>query len=313
MPTTAPFPVQPELTAIALAYRNPQLIADAVLPRVPVGKAEFKYFKHDKDSMFTVPDTKVGRKSETNIVETGGTEVADFTQDYGLKDYVPVADQRNAQGSPFNPLARATEFITHLVELDREVRTASLVFAAAQYATSNKVTLSGGSQWSDYTNSNPVAAILAAMDAMLMRPNVIVLGQAVWTAVRQHPKVVESVKSTGAGANAVGMVSRQQFADLLEVQDVIVGQGWVNSAKKGASASYARAWGKHCALIYRDQVASVEGTTFGFTAEFVGKQVRSWYDQEVGAQGSDCVQLVDSVREVICANDLGYLFTNAVA
>lgn len=313
MATNAPFPIQPVLTAVALAYRNPALIADAVLPRVPVGRAEFKYFKHDKDSMFTVPDTRIGRKSEANVVETGGTEVADFTQDYGLKDYVPVSDQRNAEGSPYDPLERATEFITHLVELDREVRTASLVFAAAQYATANKATLSGTSQWSDYTNANPVDAILAAMDTMIMRPNIVVLGQAVWTKVRQHPRVVESVKSTGAGANAVGMISRQQFAELLEVQDVIVGQGWVNTAKKGATASYNRAWGKHCALLYRDQVASTEGTTFGFTAEFNGKQVRTWFDQEVGAQGSDCVQLVDQVREVICANDLGYLFTNAVA
>ena len=42
---TAPFPVTPELTAIAIAYRNPDasLIADDVMPRVrPVSTREFR-------------------------------------------------------------------------------------------------------------------------------------------------------------------------------------------------------------------------------------------------------------------------------
>ena len=36
--SNAPFPIDPELTAIAIAYRNGRMIADEVLPRVPVGK-----------------------------------------------------------------------------------------------------------------------------------------------------------------------------------------------------------------------------------------------------------------------------------
>ena len=39
----APFPIIPELTGIAIAYRNRAMIADLVLPRVtPVSKEEFK-------------------------------------------------------------------------------------------------------------------------------------------------------------------------------------------------------------------------------------------------------------------------------
>ncbi len=37
----APFPINPALMAIAIAYHNAQMIADEVLPRVPVGKQEF--------------------------------------------------------------------------------------------------------------------------------------------------------------------------------------------------------------------------------------------------------------------------------
>ena len=315
MPTQAPFPINPELTAVALTYRNAALIADMVLPRVPVAVDSFKYFKMNKDEAFTVPDTKIGRKSEANVVEFGGTEVTDSTVDYGLKDVVPLKDIRNAEGTPFDPLGRAALNTSRLVQLDREVRVAGIVFNAANYGTNNKVTLSGTGQWSDYTNSNPLSAIMTALDSMSMRANKFVLGQAVWTVLRQHPRIVEAVKGTGAGVAAQGMITRQQLADLLEVQEVLVGQGWLNSAKKGAAASYGRVWGKYCAAIYTEPVTSTEAaTTFGFTAESDGGlRVRDWFDQNMGVDGSQVVQVVDTVKEVLPANDLGYLWSAAVA
>lgn len=41
--------------------------------------------------------------------------------------------------------------------------------------------------------------------------------------------------------------------------------------------------------------------------------MRDWFDPKIGADGAQVIQVVDTVKEVICANDLGYLFTNAVA
>ena len=49
-----PFPIQQELTAIALAYSNRSYIADQVLPRVPVGSREFKWLQYNRDELFTV-------------------------------------------------------------------------------------------------------------------------------------------------------------------------------------------------------------------------------------------------------------------
>ncbi|UVH84375.1 hypothetical protein NW342_22030 [Pseudomonas aeruginosa] len=72
--SNAPFPIDPELTAIAIAYRNGRMIADEVLPRVPVGKQEFKYWKYDLAQGFTVPETLVGRKSKPNEVEFSATD-----------------------------------------------------------------------------------------------------------------------------------------------------------------------------------------------------------------------------------------------
>lgn len=313
MATPASFPIQPQLTAIALAYRNKRLIADDVLPRVGVSSPDFKYLKHTMAEGFTLPDTKVGRRSAPNEVEFSATEASASTQDYGLDDPVPNSDIEAAQsaGAGVDPVARATEGVTNLIALDREVRAATLVFDANQYAAANKATLSGTSQWSDFANSDPTTAILNAMDGMVMRPNIMIIGQAVFTKLRTHPKVVQAFYGNAATA---GVVPREFLAQLLELEAVYVGEGFLNTAKKGQAATMARVWGKHCALIYRDQLADTQrGTTFGFTAEFGSRVAGAEYDSKIGLRGGQRVRVGESVKEVITANDLGYLFTNAVA
>lgn len=308
--STVPFPVQPELTAIAIAYRNTRLISDLVLPRVEVGKAEFKYMKRNMGDGFTVPNTRVGRKSSPNVVETGAVEVPGVCLDYSLLDYVPQSDIENATAG-FQPLDVATEYLTQMIALDREVRTAGLVFDANQYAAANKVTLSGTSQWSDFVNSDPLAGLLGYLDASVMRPNIMVIGRQAFTRLRQHPKIVKAVLGNAGDS---GAASERQLAELFGLDEVLVGEAFVNTAKPGQTVALGRAWGKHCALLHRDSVAArAGGTTFGFTASFQGLQAYTWFDNKVGARGAHAVKVADSVAEVVCANDLGYFVQNAVA
>lgn len=306
-----PFPIDPKLTAVAIAYRNPDmaLIADDVLPRTPVAQ-EFKYMKYDLAQGFTLPDAKVGRKSTPNEVDFTATEVQDKVQDYGLDDIVPNEDiQADNQG--VDPLGMATMYLTNLVMLAREVRVASTVFNTNSFAGGNQTTLSGTSQWSDGVNSDPVAAISDALDIPVMRPNIAVLGQATWTKLRRHPKIVQAIRNTDQGA---GMVTRQEFADFFELQALYVGAGFVNSAKKGQATSLARVWGKHAAFIYRDRSAGPQvGTTFGYTAEWGNKIAGVLDDPKIGLVGSQRVRVGERVKELITANDLGYFFQNAVS
>lgn len=310
----APFPIDPHLTGLSIAFRNDMsnLIADAVFPRVPVSKQEFKYLLHNTAEGYTIPDTKIGRKSSPNQVEFTATEVASFTEDYGLSDIIPINDVRNADGR-YNPVEFATLSLTELVALDREVRAAGIAFDAARYAAANKTTLAGVTQWSDYTNSNPVTAIADAMDTMLIRPNRITMGRQVYTKVRQHPKVLEAVKSTG-GSIAAGMVSREQLAALFEVEKINVGEAFVNTAKKGAAPTYARAWGKFCLLHYVPRVITLRTVAHGITAQwgdyFAGQQVVT---QNAGLEGGIEVRSGERVRELLPAPDAGYLFSAAIA
>lgn len=310
MANNAPFPIQPELTSIAIAYKNPALIADNVLPYVPVGKQEFKYLLYPQDENFTIPETKVGRTSRPNKVEFTATEQTSATVDYALDDPIPQADIENAPVN-YDPLARATEGIMNLIKLDREVRAANLVFNASNYGTNNKVTLSGTSQFSDFANSDPLNVLLTGLDACIMRPNIVVMGQAVWTKLRQHPKIVKAVLGNSGDS---GAIKKDALAELLEVEAVFIGQGFVNTARKGQTASISRVWGKHISMIYRDQLASADrGVTFGYTARFGNPIAGSQVDPNIGMRGGVVVRAGESVKELITANDLGYMIVNAVA
>jgi hypothetical protein len=191
------------------------------------------------------------------------------------------------------------------------VRVATTLTTLATYPSAQRTTLSGTSQWSDWTNSNPASAILTAMDAMIMRPNVLVMGQQVATQLMQHPKVVQMLNKTSQGS---GLVSLDAMAMALGLDRVVVGQSWVNSAKKGQTASYARAWGKHAALLRVDTLADASrGSTFGFTAQWGDRIAGSDFDRDIGLRGGQRVRLGESSKEVITENTLGYFFQNAVA
>lgn len=306
-----PFPINPQMTAIAIAYRNPDvaLIADLVLPRTPTTQ-EFKYLKYDLAGGFTVPDARVGRKSLPNEVDFSATEIIDKVLDYGFDDIIPNEDIE-ADNQGVDPMGTGVAFLTGLVQLAREQRVANLVFNTASYAAGLYTTLAGGNQWSDTVNSDPVAAIGDALDVPIMRPNVATFGQQTWTKLRRHPKIVQAIKNTNQGA---GMVSREEFAEFFELQEVLVGQGLANTAKKGQAATLSRVWGKHAAFFYRDRSAGPQaGVTFGMTAAWGDKIAGNIDEPKIGLTGSQRIRSGERVKEIITAPDVGYFFQNAVA
>jgi hypothetical protein len=311
MAANYPFPINNEYTAVAIAYMNKALIADAVLPIIPVSK-KFSWILHTKEDGFTPPDDKVGRKGQPNQISFTGTDQTSSTEDYSLEDPIPNEDIE-ADNIGFDVTGKSTEFVMNLLMLKREIRVANLVFNAATYPTSNKVQLSGTGQYS-HPDSNPMDDMLTRLDVPLMRPNIGVFGNDAWRVTRQNPTVVEYVKATGAGSGARGMIARQQLAAALELDEIVVGQGWVNTAAKGQSANYVRVWGKHIAFMYRDTLATpTRGTTFGFTGQFGSRIAGQIPDPNIGMRGGVKNRVGWSHKEIVSAADLGYFIEDAVA
>lgn len=311
---TAPFIVQPRLTQIAMAVKPTGLIADLVLPRVPVEGEKFIYTKMTTEEVFTIPDTRVGRSSMPNQVEFGGVDVTESTEDFGLDDFVPNKDIKNAEGTNYDPLAAATERTALLVQLAREQRASTLMFTLGTYAAALRDTLAGATQWS-HVDSDPVKAILTMFDAMLVRPNVAVFGQQTWTALRQHPKVVAAVKGSAA-EKASGVAARQAVAELLELEDIYVGAAFHQSAKKGQAAAYSRLWGKHAAFVKLERnVRDPRGAlpSFGMTAQWGTQIAGTIPNAKRGLEGGVDVRVGEHIKELVTFQEAGCFFQNAVA
>jgi hypothetical protein len=306
----APFPLDEHTTQIVIAYRNMEFIADMVFPIVPVASQEFKYLKLDKGEAFTIPDTKVGRKSSPNLIEVSATEVDGSTKPYGLKDVIPQDDIDNAPEN-FDPEGRAAERLIDLVLLDHERRCANLAQNLSNYSVDNQDTLAGGDQFSDYVNSKPITKINESLDSMVMRANKIIFGRRGWSITRGHPDIVKAINAT---AGDTGLVSRQAFADLFELDEVIVGVGWYNTAKKGQDVTLERIWGNDIILIYQDPLADTRGgMTYGFTASFGERESRRRFDESIGLRGAVEIKTGHNVKPLITANDLGFILKDAVA
>jgi hypothetical protein len=306
----APFVTDPQRTAIALAYRNEDMIADIVLPRAPVSQEEFKWTEYDKADRFTVPDTTIDRKGQFNQVEFGGTEKSSMTSDYGLSDVIPQKDIDAAANVNFDPLGNATELLAELIMLDREIRVAEATFTAAAHQVGNKETLSGTDQW-DNAAAKPLEQLADAMEVPFMTPNWLVVSSLGALNLRRNASVVKAYNGTTGDE---GLVPLSWIAQTLGLQGIIVAKAKLNVAKPGQTASYGRVWKHHALLFYRNASAMPNrGLTYGLTAQFGQRVAQTRRDDSVGLRGATEVRVGESVKELILAKDCAYFFENTLA
>lgn len=323
--TPVPFPVNPALQAMAIAYSNPEewMIADRVLPRVPVLDDQYKYDFYPPGEDFQVTDDTVGAKGKVNAITTSATQVNGSVVDRGLEQVLPIAHikkaarQRAAGQTNVDPEQRAIRVLMSRIKINRERRAAAMVMNAGNYPAANKIALAGGDKWSDYTNSSPLDDMLKGMDAtFIFRPNVVIIPRLIWTVTRQHPKLVKAAQANDGDS---GSITRQQLADLLEVEEVLVADARQNDANKGQAANFSRIWSTSVAMIYRNPNPDLEGEpSFGITAEngkFNGSAVfaGSMDDPKGGGlEGSRTVRVGEAVEEHLMAPETGYLIQTPI-
>lgn len=293
------FPVIPELVGVAVNVKPMGLIADDVCPRrVTIsGKDSFKYWSFPVAQAFTVPDTQVGRRSEPNEVKYEGAHVDGSVNDYGLDEFIPAKQDEEV---PWSERARAVEWLTSLVLLQREKRVADALQTLTFYDADKRVTLSGTDQWTDKANSTPLDLLLEYLDKTLVPITDLTFGQASWRAFRTHPQIVSAIYPTGTGN---GAVSRQSAADLLEVDRIHVGKSRVNTAKPGQTPSYSVCWGDSVIGSHQDPGADNQrGVTFAYTVtRSVNGQSRvagEIPEPKRGLHGGTLVRAGESVVEV---------------
>lgn len=324
MAPVRPFVTSPVITGIAIGYSNPSLtlIADRVLPRIPVAAEKFKWSFYPVAQMFSVPPTRVGRSGQVQRVAFSGEERTGSVEDYGLEDAIPISDieeaakMREQMLGNYDPELVAAAGLTNLILLDREVRTASIAQNPSNYAATRRIALSGTSQFSDYVNSDPIGVLKTAFQSTLIyRPNKMSMGRDVWTILSSHPHIVNAIKGNTTGR---GIVTVEEFVRLFSgegLKELNIGESFVNTARRGQPEVLNRVWGKSIQLHYIDVAARPEmgSPTWGFSAQYGSRIGGVWEDKNVGLMGGKVIRIGERIAEVVSAPDTGYLIQNAVA
>ncbi|GMU44162.1 MAG: major capsid protein [Xanthomonadales bacterium] len=299
--------IDPVLTEIARGYKNNQMVASALFPVVPVGQRGGKVISFGRES-FKLYNT--GRAPGGNVARITSAHSADSyaLEEHAIAEQVPIELMEDAAAVPGIDLGRnAVARGQDVIALRLEKQAADLATTAATYDSANKATLAGATQWS-HASSNPITAIEAAKEVIRgkigRRPNTLVVGGAVFAALKTNPAVIARMVYTSRE-----IATAEILAQLFGLDRVVVGDAVYDDG-----TSLVDVWGKFAILAYTETagLADAGRPSYGYTYQLRNYPVveQPYYDPNTR---SWVYPIADSVKPVIAGADAGFLWTDAAA
>jgi hypothetical protein len=304
-------PILSEVARAAAMQSAP--VANILFPQVPVGQRGGRIITFGSDDFKIYNSARAPGSNTRRVSFTYGSENFSLV-DYSLEGSVPIEILEEGRAVPGLDNAQMAIFrVRNLQQLEREKQAADLALNAASYAAENKATLAGATQWSDAT-SNPFKAIGDAREAVRakigMRPNVMVLGPKVLTALRYHPLVVERLRGgTGADGTNKAAATLPELAALFELDQVVEGGSIYHNG-----TAFVDVWGKFALLAFATPRSMLEmgSPSFGYTYQlsnypvveepYYDRNAKTWY-----------FPVTDARQPVLTGPTAGFLFSAAVA
>lgn len=258
------------LTQISLGWEAPSsFVGNQLFPTVTVRKQSDKYYVFGREAW--VPETSDFRAPGTEANEIPGFVVSIdqyYAQEHALEIAVTDEERENAD-TEFSPDRDGTNLVTSKILLGREIAMKNMITTAANFATGMTVTLAGGTQWSDYVNSNPILDFRTGTRAinarLFMDPNVAVIPYLVMSTLEDHPDIIERIKYSERA-----ILTPEIIAAVLGLQNVIVpgvGVGAGNPGGPGYAVTTSYLWGKDVLLAWVPSSAGLKVPAFAY--EFV--------------------------------------------
>lgn len=311
MPLQSEVHVDQAMTEFSLRYANPLVayMAEQVFPMLPVKKESDKWFKYDKSNLRSEDDGPRGMKEPAREA-TYTVSTDSYTLGvYNLVDLVPDRLRDNAD-QPLDPDQDAVANLTDKLLVGKEIRGAAKAFSTTN--VTQNTTLSGGDQWSDYINSDPLDDIETGIQTVVAAtgayPNAIQMGAQVWSKLKFHPALIERVKYVSASGLSVA-----QVASIIEIppQNFHVGAAVKNTANEGQSDSLSFVWGKGVLLYVKNPNPSPRSGGFGACIkQRAGQEVFTWRNNN--PKGDWYMVEMKYVLEIL-DDTFGYYIAAAVA
>lgn len=301
----------PVLTTIAQGYQNGEMVSQFLFPTVPVDQRGGKIIQFGKED-FRLYNTGRTPGASTKRVQYGYQGNPFALESHSLEGVVPFEIMQEANAVPHIDQGRVAVIKTqNIIQLRKEKAAADIATNLAAYGTNNKVTLSGTSQWSDYSGiSDPSKDIEAAKEAVRTstgkRPNTAILSPRAFAACKQHPKIIERIKYTGRDS-----VTTDLLATLWELKNVVVGDAIYEDQGTG---NLVDVWNKDVVVAYTELGTLADGglPSYGYTYRLRGYPIVEIPYQDRNAK-SWVYPVTDELSPVLAAPLAGFLIKNAAA
>lgn len=310
------------LSNIMLQYPAQGLVAEQLLPTLNVPNLTGVAFKVDESHIKAPADTLRSGFARANRVGFNLTTVSygplkEHSLETGITDLV-----MSQYDQPLTPESSATKVVSGQLLIEKEIEVRDLVTTAANYNSSNKVTLATG-DWFDQTTSDPIGVSEDARKAVRLGcgndANVVVMNPDVYKALRNHASVVERIKYSAR-------VTRDELnaiiADVLGVSKVLIAEGVTTDQAEGSTTDGTKSyiWGDDMVFAYVSEAPALEELSFGYIlrldpsktfgdpSSFVG--VDKWYEKEIK---STIIRANDFYTTWQVAANAGYLVKNVLS
>jgi hypothetical protein len=304
--------IDPLLSNASSAYIPEGAIADQLLPGLKFSQYTGKLGGYGKNHL-RIESTVIGGKGKYRMVEsivrsTQGFEI----EGHGLSGLVTKQDYKNVI-DPFDAEKDETMGISTILLLEKEKGLADAL-GSTSVMTQN-TTLSGTSQFSDYTNSDPVTKFNAAKAAVRAGcgavANAVIMDYAVAEVLRYHPQLLDALGFKWAKP---GGLTNEDLAKALNVQKVFVPNCMYNSAKEGQTDVLASVWGKNIVFAVIPDSAQKYQISLGYNIRLDDGSPRKVYKQSVfNPPGSTEVLVEDEYDMLLSDVTAGYLIKDAIA
>jgi len=294
----------PVLTELAYGYDNAEMACEALFPVVNVDKEGGKIPLFGKEK-FRIYETLRALRAKSNRIQPSDIGDLDIILDEHDLEY-PI-DYREDEEASFPLRAHANDVVTEGIQLRREKYCADLAQNAANYAASNKITLSGTSQFTDGTNSDPEGVVSDAHDAIRKKigkkANTMVIGESSWRVLKRHPQL-RGLLST----NTKRLVRIEDLKDIFEVQNIVIG---LSMFEPEIGDQMADIWSDNIVMAYvptaDKSMRTMYKPSYGYTLRKKGSLI---VDARTEDGKVEIIRQTDIYRPYLLGAEGGYLISN---
>lgn len=260
--------IDPVLSGIAQGYRHAQRVGHVIFPSIPVLQRGGKVIEFGLESFYNYKARRAPGADTMSI--QFGYEGKPFSLDqYSLDAPVPREFVQDAETVPGVDMGkRAVNTVMESLTLSLEIEQGQIASDPANYSPNNRVALSGDDRWDDPV-SNPIADVEAAKDQVRttcgVEPTRMVVANAGFKALKQHPKIIEWFKYTTGES-----IMAKMLASLFDLEELAVGKA-VYMDDVTEQPAFKEAWDNMAVLAYTPtQDAAMEQPSYGYTYTLSG-------------------------------------------